>query len=85
MPNKAGDLVIFNLRMHHKATHPKVRPIPEENRKLALFMVVGENNTSTRKHIDAVSKRPDYGYFKGYKHPASVIEIAKKNGFQLQE
>jgi hypothetical protein len=83
IPSKAGDLVMFDLRLWHKATYPQITPIPDEHRKLALFVVVGRDNRCTRLYRDYIGTRRDYGYLHGHVHPPAMRALASDTGFSL--
>jgi len=48
--SEAGDLIVFHLRLSHRATEAKRPARSDAERKLALFMVAGANNASTRRY-----------------------------------
>jgi hypothetical protein len=48
--SKAGDVVIFHLRMSHRASEVKRVARSDAERKLAFFMIAGANNASTRRY-----------------------------------
>jgi hypothetical protein len=83
IPSKAGDVVIFDLRIPHKASHPRITPVPETHRKLALFVVCGRNNRGTRLYRGYIGSRIDYGYLHGHVQPAAMRELAGTHGFSL--
>lgn len=83
VPSKAGDLVIFDLRLWHKASHPQITPVPEAHRKLALFVVVGRDNRATRLYREYIGTRRDYGYLHGHVHPPAMRTLATETGFTL--
>jgi hypothetical protein len=62
----AGDLVIFHYRLDHKATTPRIRPLPSTHRKLALFFVASANNAHARAYMRFIKSREDYVYLKSY-------------------
>lgn len=60
IPTQAGDLVAFNLRIHHRATPFQIAPNDESNRKLAIFFITGDRNSSTVSYKDWIkSYHPD--------------------------
>jgi hypothetical protein len=85
LPTKAGDMVVFNLKLDHKATHPKIKPVPDKNRKLSIFMVCSVNNKHARAYTDYINSRPDYHYLKGHKYPEELLQEAKKHAINLME
>jgi hypothetical protein len=85
IPSKAGDMVVFNLRLDHKASAPAVTPIPEANRKLSIFMVCSENNRHARSYTDYISSRPDYQYLNNHKYPADLLREAEEHSVKLMD
>ena len=47
IPSRAGDLISFNVRLHHRSTPYQIEPKDETNRKLAVFFMTGTKNSST--------------------------------------
>ena len=55
---RSGDLVVFDLRLSHKASWPRDRaPIPAAARKFALFVICGRNNATSRQYRDYLALR----------------------------
>jgi hypothetical protein len=50
IPSRAGDVVIFHLRLSHRASRRRVDATADTDRKLAMFMVAGANNALTRRY-----------------------------------
>ncbi|MET0530123.1 MAG: phytanoyl-CoA dioxygenase family protein [Microvirga sp.] len=48
--SKAGDATIFHMRSRHRASPARIRPQTQEERKLAMFFIVGPNNEETRAY-----------------------------------
>jgi hypothetical protein len=51
IPSKAGDLVIFNVKINHRATQKTAEEVPIDNEKLAIFGMFSRNN----RHINALN------------------------------
>jgi hypothetical protein len=47
---RAGDLVIFHLRLYHRASRRRREAQNDLDRKLAMFTVAGPNNAQTRRY-----------------------------------
>jgi|SRR3954452_672519 ectoine hydroxylase-related dioxygenase (phytanoyl-CoA dioxygenase family) len=63
VPSKAGDLVMFDLRIDHRATQPTacaVSEIPEEHRKLVIFLPFSPKNEYAEEYQRYVLSRTDY-------------------------
>lgn len=60
IPHQAGDLVLFDHKLMHRATQPvvPVEQIPPNKQKLALFWSISRNN----RHIDAYYQLMQQGY-----------------------
>lgn len=57
IPHSAGDVVAFDLRIRHRATPWKVRPVEMHSRKLAIFFVAGRNNEAARHYREWLEER----------------------------
>lgn len=49
VPSKVGDVVIWDMRMIHRATPPKVTGTSPQGKKLAVFFTCGVDNALTRE------------------------------------
>ena len=47
---RAGDVVIFHLRLSHRASRRGSDAKADTDRKLAMFVVAGANNALTRRY-----------------------------------
>ncbi|HWH14815.1 MAG TPA: phytanoyl-CoA dioxygenase family protein [Miltoncostaeaceae bacterium] len=61
--NRAGDLVVFDFRVNHRATQPDIAPdaIPAENRKFAFFVGVSANTPHVAHYVEYQRSNPTYG------------------------
>lgn len=48
--SRAGDVVMFHLRLSHRASRRRSEAKADADRKLAMFMVAGANNALTRRY-----------------------------------
>jgi hypothetical protein len=83
LATRAGDVVCFDYRLDHRATPPKVRPVPASLRKLAIFMAASANNRHVRTYVDYIKSRPDYPYLKTYKTSPELLAKARANNVGL--
>jgi hypothetical protein len=83
IPSRAGDLVLFDYRVEHRATWPKVVPVPEQHRKLAIFFGCSANNRHVRSYIDFLSSLPPYRYLKEHAYPDEVLRAARAQQLTL--
>ena len=81
--NKPGDVVVFDLRLFHRATHPQTTPVPIDKRKFAVFLVCGRTGVFTQKYRDYISTRTDYTYLDGFKYPDEVRSKAERSEITL--
>ena len=83
VPSRAGDFVIFHVRLDHKASWPEKTPIPADKRKLALFTVCSANN----RHVDAYKqfllRRAEYPYLRNHRYPPDLLKIASQHSIHL--
>ncbi len=87
VPTRAGDMLVFDTRLVHKATTPKVNPddIPEEYRKSGIYYTVGANTWHTEGYLEFIASRPgeEYRWISGYEYPEEQRRIARERGFRL--
>ena len=86
--SKAGDLVIFDLRLDHKASWPKMEFDPESvPTKYAFFAICGVNNEATVEYRNYLLKRSEtqeaYEYLREYKISQSLSDFASKNDIRI--
>lgn len=82
IPNRAGDLVLFHLRMSHRATVPRVEVIPPERRKLAIFIACSANNGHVESYMKWLSSRGS-PWLKDHAYSEEMLEFASKHGVRL--
>jgi len=83
VPNNAGDLVIFDYKLDHKATWAKKKPIPEENRKIGLFFGCSVNDDYARRYSQFLASRPHYSFLKNHRYAEKLQELARENNVTL--
>lgn len=83
IPSKAGDLVLFHFRLDHKATWPKVKEMPAEKQKLALFFACSKNNAYARQYRDYIGSRADYVYLQKHDYPEDLLAYAREKSMTL--
>lgn len=81
----AGDLVIFHYRLDHKATSPRLTPVPESHRKFALFMAASANNRHAASYVRYIKTRPDYVYLKTYRTAPALLDMAAQANVRFAE
>lgn len=82
VPSEAGDLVIFNTRLDHKACWP-TGPVPVEHEKYAVFFMASRNNAHARQYIDFIRGRSGYLFMDGFSFPEPVQRLTQPRGIQL--
>lgn len=75
---KAGDAVVFNLRLTHRATQPMVRPVPLEHRKFSIFQICSANNKHATNFVNYIKSRSEYIYLKDHNYDAALLSKAKE-------
>ena len=88
IPSKIGDIVIFDLRMDHKASWPKSEFDPlSVPTKYAFFAICGANNDATVSYKNYLLKRSEtqdsYKYLLDYEIPSTIREFADKNKINI--
>lgn len=62
VPSKAGDLVIFDFRVNHRATPMHKAPERPEDEKIAVFVACSRNTRHVGQYHMYIGSRPDYVY-----------------------
>ncbi|MDP3157127.1 MAG: phytanoyl-CoA dioxygenase family protein [Archangium sp.] len=84
IPSKAGDLVIFDFRLDHKASWPRRSgEIPGGRAKFALFAACSANNEHAQSYLRYIKQRPDYAFLKEHEYSPSVREAVSSAGARL--
>jgi hypothetical protein len=85
IPSLAGDLVIFDCKIKHKASWPKVARGPEDPTKYAIFLTACANNKEMHDFVSYLSTVEALGYVKNHKYPADLLSESKSHGINLIE
>ena len=83
VPNKAGDVLVFDQRLFHRATPPKVVPVPRGKEKIGLFMSASRNNEFARPYMDVLRARPELNFLASYSSPPELVDLARRSGITL--
>lgn len=84
VPSRAGDLVIFDFRLDHKASWPKRRGTPPTGyEKYALFIACSANNEHVRRYVEYISARPEYAYMRERSHSTELKQRVRASGATL--
>jgi ectoine hydroxylase-related dioxygenase (phytanoyl-CoA dioxygenase family) len=87
IPSKAGDLVIFDLRLDHKASWPRtIDNFDMNKKKYVLFVICGANNSASLKYREYLNDRAKsqaaYRYLKNYTINQKLAENSGKLGIK---
>jgi ectoine hydroxylase-related dioxygenase (phytanoyl-CoA dioxygenase family) len=80
IPSKAGDLVLFNRKIDHRATTNKTGEVTD---KMGIFGSFSRNDKHLAAYHDFIGHRADYLYLKDFAYPADLIAEAKAAGLDL--
>ena len=83
LPSKAGDLVLFDFRINHRASRGRLRAERPEEKKLAIFYACSRNNGHVRSYHKFLASRPNYVYLKDYTYAEDLLEEAEARGVLL--
>lgn len=84
VPSKAGDLVVFDFRIDHKATWPAPRGVLRASQdKLAIFMACSRDNEYAQLYTRYIATRSDYQYLKGHRYPDDLQALVRAHGVEL--
>lgn len=75
--SKAGDVVLFDVRLDHRAT-PSARQRPEP--KFALFCIASRRNAHAAAYLRYLRSRPDYSYLDGYAYGPELVAKSETAG-----
>lgn len=83
IPNKAGDLLIFDFRINHRGSRPQQFAAARKRGKLGLFLACSKNNAHVRAYHEFINRRPDFGYLKNFSHDPELLRQARIAGLNL--
>lgn len=88
IPSKAGDLVIFNFLLNHRATRPKKgtpEEVPAEITKLAFFNAFSVNNPTADSYLKFLHSReePFYKALRTSEKDPVLKRFAEENGLKV--
>ncbi|HLJ93372.1 MAG TPA: phytanoyl-CoA dioxygenase family protein [Gemmataceae bacterium] len=84
IPNKAGDLVLFDIRVNHRGSQPRQLPVPPEHEKILInggFVI--NNRRFIQDRLDYYHSRDGCFYPKGLRYPADFLSEAEAHGIRL--
>jgi len=82
VPSEAGDVVVFNHMLDHKASWP-AGPVPPDKTKYAIFCCASRNDAHARNYLAYLKQRPVYQYLHNYTYPEPLRAKAQHDGFEL--
>jgi ectoine hydroxylase-related dioxygenase (phytanoyl-CoA dioxygenase family) len=80
IPSKAGDLILFNRKIDHRAT---VNSTGEDYDKMGIFGSFSRNDKHLQSYHDFIGHRADYHYLKVLNYPADLVADAKAAGLDI--
>ena len=80
IPSKAGDLILFNRKIDHRAT---VNKTGEDYDKMGIFGSFSRNDKHLQSYHDFIGHRADYHYLKVLNYPTDLVETAAKAGLDI--
>jgi hypothetical protein len=83
IPSKAGDMVIFDFRINHRASQPRNLSAANDSGKLAVFLACSRNNEHVKTYHDFISSRPEYVYLKDFSYDPELLKQAEGAGINL--
>jgi len=83
VPSKAGDLVVFDCRIHHRATPAREKTSSREHEKIAIFETYSRDNAHASASANYSRGRKDYLHLKDFSWPADFRKQAEAAGIRL--
>jgi ectoine hydroxylase-related dioxygenase (phytanoyl-CoA dioxygenase family) len=83
LPLRAGDALIFNARLNHQATMPRMQPVPPEHEKLAVFDTFIRRGPHVRTYLDFIHGPAGWGYLEHCTPRAEFVQAARAAGVGL--
>lgn len=85
LPSKAGDLLMFDFRLDHRATKPTCSPasIPSAQRKFALFFPGSANNKHALAYKEYLGNADFWSEAKDWDYPEGIHKYARSRGITL--
>jgi len=80
IPSKAGDMIIFNRKIDHRAT---VNKAGVETEKMGIFGSFSRNDRHLEAYHNFIGHRADYHYLKTLNYPTDLVEQARSLGLDL--
>lgn len=74
IPSKAGDVLIWDMRLAHRASPPRRPGGSPQGKKIAVFFTCGVNNSiTTSVYLDYALSQPDNAFLKKYRAAESGL------------
>ena len=83
IPSCAGDMVIFDFRINHRAT-PQLQTPPEDVQKLAIFFACSTNTPHIEQYHNFTRSRASYVYMRDFSYSKDLLSQAKDKGVDLR-
>lgn len=83
VPSRAGDAVIFDLRINHRATQRRKEPDSEDNKKIAVFIECSSNTRHVQGFHRFNQNQPNYPHLSGYEYSPELLSQARQAGISL--
>lgn len=82
IPSRAGDLVIFDVKINHRASQKTATTVPPEHEKFAIFTNFSRNNETValaHNYVNGIFEKE----LDARQYPNSIIQKAKELGVHL--
>jgi len=83
LPLKAGDALLFNSRLNHRATMPRALPVPPDHDKLAIFDAFIRRGPHVRAYLDFIHGPAGWGYLPHITLGSELAQAARSAGVGL--
>lgn len=82
VPSRAGDMVVFDFRLTHRASRGAT-PRPPGPDKIGLFQTFSTASPHVDRYQDFIARRPAYRYLSEFAWPPELRKQARQEGLRL--
>ena len=81
LPTRAGDMIIFDMRMIHRSSFPGNKTLRNAGGKFSIFIHCSRNNAQSRQYIEYLRTKTLVDFLEVPRDTRAQDELAQKYGF----